>query len=55
VTINFIKAGLSSREAADQLPKPFTSLEQAVNWLRVKEKLDGVFTDHPDLVLKCLL
>jgi len=40
---------------ADQLPKPFTSLEQAVNWLRVMEKLDGVFTDHPDLVLKCLL
>jgi len=40
---------------ADQLPKPFTSLEQAVNWLSVMEKLDGVFTDHPDLVLKCLL
>jgi glycerophosphoryl diester phosphodiesterase len=39
---------------ADQLPPQFGGMEQAVRLLAEDAKLDGVFTDHPDQVIRCL-
>jgi len=39
---------------ADQLPGTFSSLEAAVDLLVNRARLDGVFTDHPDRVIRVL-
>lgn len=39
---------------ADQLPPQFGGMEQAVRLLAQDAQLDGVFTDHPDQVIRCL-
>ena len=39
---------------ADQLPDPVESIETAMGVLRGQVGLDGVFTDHPDLVIRYL-
>jgi len=39
---------------ADQLPPALGSLPEAVRLLVEEARLDGVFTDHPDQVIRCL-
>lgn len=39
---------------ADQLPNTIPTLETAVDLLVNRVRLDGVFTDHPDRVIRAL-
>ena len=39
---------------ADQLPPQLPNLARAVELLVHRVELDGVFTDHPDLVVEAL-
>jgi glycerophosphoryl diester phosphodiesterase len=39
---------------ADQLPLEAGTMQNTVNFLKVRTRLDGVFTDHPDQVLQSI-
>ena len=39
---------------ADQLPEAVENIESAVDFLLRRVELDGVFTDHPDRVIRYL-